>query len=170
MPCAGFHSNTEGKNLPHGREFSHHYFPCSRMLKTSSDVTETCDKLFLKPGMSQHDSSLGCRAGGMWPGKDKNNLNIQESKNYSGFNPAFSLFLKGIKPTFSSLCSLLYSSYCLINCNFGLRPGCSLRFVKGAATTGRFSLGVLIKGSSRSGVLLMKEGISCCSSDLQPTP
>lgn len=63
------------------------------MLKTSSDVTETCDKLFLKPGMSQLDSPLGCRAGGMWPGKDKNNMNIQESKNYSGFNPAFSLFL-----------------------------------------------------------------------------
>lgn len=104
------------------------------MPKTSSDVTETCDKLFLKPGMSQSDSAQGCRAGGMWPGKDKNKLNIQESKNYC-FNPAFSLPPKGLKSTFSSLCSLLYSCYCLINCSFGLRPRCSLHFVKGAATT-----------------------------------
>lgn len=115
--------------------------------------------------MSQSDSALACRAGGMWPGKDKSNLNIQESKNCSGFNPAFSLFLKGIKPTFSIFCTLLYSCYCLINCNFGLRPRCSLHFTKGEATTqvedgGRFSVGILEKGSSRSCVLLMKEGIS----------
>lgn len=31
-------------------------------------------------------SALACRAGEMWPGKDKNNLNIEETKNYSGFN------------------------------------------------------------------------------------
>lgn len=80
-------------------------------------------------------SALACRAGEMWPGKDKNNLNIEETKNYSGFNSSFSLFLKGFKPTFSALYSLLYSCHCLINCNFGLRPRCSLHFIKGVAST-----------------------------------
>lgn len=68
------------------------------MPTTSSDVTETCDKLFLRPGMSQSDSALACRAGEMWPGKDKNNLNIQESSNYSGFNTAFPFSWNGLNP------------------------------------------------------------------------
>lgn len=136
------------------------------MPQTSSDVTETCNELFLKPGMSESESALACWAGGMWPGKDKNNLNIQEKTILVSIQ-LFPFSWKGSNPL-STLCSLLYSCYCLINCNFGLRPRCSLHFIKGVATTwvedgGRFSVGILGKGSSRSCVLLMKEGISCWS-------
>lgn len=50
------------------------------MPEASSSVTEICDKLFLQPAMSQSDLPLGRGADGMCPGKDKNSLNVQESK------------------------------------------------------------------------------------------
>jgi len=50
------------------------------MPKAPSSVTEICDKLFLQPGMRQSGLPLGCGADEMCPLKDKNSLNVQESK------------------------------------------------------------------------------------------